>query len=273
MPEDNKIGLIAGNGDYPLHFARAAREQNLRVIAVALEGETKPELENLVDSFTWVSLGQLNKLISVFKKQEVKRAVMAGQVKHFRLFDLLKLDLRAMGLLKRLPDKKADTILGGVAQELNQEGIRLVDSTIFLEKFIPREGILTKQKPTKEERQDINFGLRLAKGIAGLDIGQTVVVKDKAVLAVEAMEGTDQAILRGGLIGKENVVVVKVSKPHQDLRFDVPIIGERTIETLHQAKAGVLAFSAGETLILDLEKVVALADHYKICLAAVKEQI
>lgn len=269
MTENEKIGLIAGNGDYPLYFAKAAREQNKKVIAVALDGETNPDLSLLVDQFTWVGLGQLNKLISIFKKAQVTKAVMAGQVKHFRLFDLLKLDWRAVSLLKRLPNKKADTILGGVAEELEKDGIKLVDSTIFLEKFIPRAGVLTKAIPTKEQQRDIEFGLQIAKGIAGLDIGQTVVVKDRAVLAVEAMEGTDKTILRGGQIGKKDAVVVKVSKPHQDLRFDVPIIGEKTIETLKEAGVGVLAFCAGETLILNTEKVIDLANKYKICLIGI----
>ena len=271
MPDDNKIGLIAGNGDYPLHFARAAKAQNKKIICVALEGETVPELAELVDSFTWVGLGQLSKLIGTFKKDNITRAVMAGQVKHFRMFDLLKLDLKAAALLRRLPNKKADTILGGVAEELSKEGIQLVDSRIFLEQFIPQAGVLTKTKPDKEQQKDIDFGLRMAKGIAGLDIGQTVVVKDRAVLAVEAMDGTDQAILRGGKIGKGGVVVVKVSKPGQDFRFDVPIVGERTMAILKEAGAKVLAFSAGETLILNMPRVIDLANQYGICLVAVKE--
>jgi hypothetical protein len=270
MPEINKIGLIAGNGDYPLHFATAAKAQGKTIITVALDGETDPELKTMVDSFTWVGLGQLNKLIDTFKKEQVTRVVMAGQVKHFRLFDLLKLDLRAAGLLKRLPNKKADTILGGVAEELGKEGIALVDSRIFLEKFIPPAGVLTRIKPDKEQMKDIEFGLKIAKGIAALDVGQTIVVKDRAVLAVEAMEGTDQTILRGGKIGKGDVVVVKVSKPNQDFRFDVPIIGEKTIAVLYEAGARVLAFCAGETLILNIDAVIKLADSYKLCLVAIK---
>ncbi|MDD5259214.1 MAG: UDP-2,3-diacylglucosamine diphosphatase LpxI [bacterium] len=270
MPEDKNIGLIAGNGDYPLHFAKAAKAQGKRIITVALEGETEPGLKTLVDGFTWVGLGQLNRLIDIFKKENITQVVMAGQVKHFRLFDLLKLDLRAAGLLKRLPNKKADTILGGVAEELGKEGIALVDSRIFLEKFIPPAGILTKAKPSKEQEKDIEFGLKIAKGIAALDVGQTIVVKDRAVLAVEAMEGTDQTILRGGKIGKGDVVVVKVSKPNQDFRFDVPIIGENTITVLHEAGAWVLAFCAGETLILNIDAVIKQADTYKLCLVAIK---
>jgi UDP-2,3-diacylglucosamine hydrolase len=266
----DKIGLIAGNGDYPLHFAKAAKAQGKKIITVALEGETNQDLTTLVDSFSWVGLGQLNKLIDLFKKEQITQVVMAGQVKHFRLFDLLKLDFRAAALLQRLPNKKADTILGGVAEELGKEGISLVDSRIFLEKFIPSAGILTKAKPNKDQAKDIEFGLKIAKGVAALDIGQTVVIKDQAILAVEAMEGTDQTILRGGKIGKGEVVVVKVSKPNQDFRFDVPIIGDKTIEILRESGARVLAFCAGETLILNIEAVIKLADTYKICLAAIK---
>lgn len=273
MSEDNKIGLIAGNGDYPLHFARAAKDAGKTVIAAALEGETNPELESIVDTFTWVGLGQLQKLIQVFKKEHVTRAVMAGQVKHFRLYDLLKLDIRALSLLNKLPNKKADTILKAVCHELEKEGVRLVEATVFLGKFIPQEGILTKIRPTKQQQNDIAFGWRIAKGIAGLDIGQTVVVKEQAVLAVEAMEGTDKTILRGGDIGKGEVVVVKVSKPNQDFRFDIPVIGERTVETLNTAKAAVLAFSAGETLILNMGKVIELANKYKICLVAIEKNL
>lgn len=272
MPEEKKIGLIAGNGDYPLHFAKAAKAQGKTIITVALEGETDPELKTLVDSFTWVGLGQLNKLIDIFKKEKITRVVMAGQVKHFRLFDLLRLDLRAAALLKRLPNKKADTILGGVAAELDKEGIALVDSRIFLEKFIPPAGVLTKGRPSKEQEKDIEFGLKIAKGIAALDVGQTIVVKDRAVLAVEAMEGTDQTILRGGKIGKGEVVVVKVSKPNQDFRFDVPIIGGNTIAVLRESGAQVLAFCAGETLILNIDAVIKLADSYKLCLVAVENK-
>ncbi len=268
-----KIGLIAGNGEFPLFFARFAREQGKKIIAVALREETTPLLEQEVDKLYWLHLGQLKKLIEIFKKEDIKTAVMAGQVKHFRLFDLLKLDSRAVSLLSKLKDKRADTILAGVAEELTKEGIQLIDSTTFLSSFLPKKGILTLTKPTKQQLKDISFGYKIAKSIAGLDIGQTVVVKDRAVLAVEAMEGTDETIKRGAKFGREDVVVVKVSKPRQDRRFDIPIIGEKTVYVLKEAKVGVLAFSAGSTLLLDREKVIRMANDEKICLIAVGEDV
>lgn len=268
-----KIGLIAGNGEFPLFFARFAREQGKKIIAVALKEETTSTLEQDVEKLYWLHLGQLKKLIKIFKKEDIKTAVMAGQVKHFRLFDLLKLDSRAASLLSRLKDKRADTILAGVAEELSKEGIKLIDSTTFLSSFLPKEGILTSAKPTKSQWKDISFGYKIAKNIAGLDIGQTVVVKDRAVLAVEAMEGTDETIKRGGKFGRGDVVVVKVSKPQQDRRFDIPIIGETTIHVLREAKVSVLAFSAEATLLLDREKVIRLANDEKICLIAVADDV
>ncbi len=268
-----KIGLIAGNGEFPLFFARFASREDRKIIAIGLQEETNPALEKEVEKLYWLHLGELKKLINIFKQENVQTAVMAGQVKHFRLFDLLKLDTRAMTLLSKLKDKRADTILAGVAEELAKEGINLIDSTTFLSSFLPQEGVLTSTKPTKAQWSDICFGYRIAKGIAGLDIGQTVVVKDKAVLAVEAMEGTDETILRGGKFGKKDVVAVKVSKPQQDRRFDIPIVGEKTVQILKEAKATVLAFSAGSTLLLNQEEVIRLANAEKICLVAVGDKI
>ncbi|MFH1239432.1 MAG: UDP-2,3-diacylglucosamine diphosphatase LpxI [bacterium] len=269
--DTEKIGLIAGNGEFPLFFSRFARQKNKTVIAVALKEETDPALGKEVAKLYWLHLGQLKKMIEIFQEENIKTAVMAGQVKHFRLFDLLKLDSRAASLLARLKDKRADTILTGVAEELAKEGINLIDSTTFLSSFLPPEGVLTSRKPTKDQLKDIAFGYKIAKSIAGLDIGQTVVVKDRAVLAVEAMEGTDETIRRGAKLGRGEVVVVKVSKPRQDRRFDIPIIGEMTIETLKKAEVSVLAFSAGATLLLDKEAVVKMADKAGICLIAIGE--
>lgn len=268
--EEKRLGLIAGNGQYPLIFARTAKEQGWEIVAVAIKQETEPALKEIADKFFWVEVGELSKLINIFKKEQVKKAVMAGQVKHIRLFDFLKLDFKAINLLKKIKDKKADTILKAVAEEMAKEGIQLEDSTIFLKKFMPGEGILTKTEPSAEQWKDIKFGYKIAKQIAGLDIGQTIVVKDLAVLAVEAMEGTDETVKRGGTLGKKDSIVVKVSKPAQDFRFDVPIVGEKTIETLVQAKIKILAFNAGETLFLNLNRVIARANENKICLVGVK---
>lgn len=270
--ENRKIGLIAGNGKFPLIFAQEAKRVGAEVVALAIKKETSPSLENLVDRIHWVNVGQLGNLIEICKKEGITRAVMAGQVRHTRLFGQVKLDARAMALLAGVKDKKANSLLGAVADELLREGIELIDSATYLSHLLPSPGILTRRKPTQKEWRDIEFGHKMAKEIAGLDIGQTVVVKDQTVLAVEGMDGTDRTIKRGGKLGRGDVVVVKVSKPQQDRRFDLPIIGERTIEVLKQAKAKVLAFSARSTILLNREKVVKSANQNGISLVAVKEE-
>lgn len=270
--ENRKIGLIAGNGKFPLIFAREAKKVGTEVVALAIKKETSPSLENLVDRIHWVNVGQLGDLIEICKKEGITRAVMAGQVRHTHLFGQVRLDARAMALLAGVKDKKADSLLGAVADELLREGIELIDSATYLSHLLPSPGILTRRKPTQKEWRDIEFGHKMAKEIAGLDIGQTVVVKDQTVLAVEGMDGTDSTIKRGGKLGRGDVVVVKVSKPHQDRRFDLPIVGERTVEVLKQAKAKVLAFSARSTILLDREKVVKSANQNGISLVAVKEK-
>lgn len=270
--ENRKIGLIAGNGKFPLIFAQEAKKVGTEVVALAIKKETSPSLENLVDRIHWVNVGQLGDLIEICKKEGITRAVMAGQVRHTHLFGQVRLDARAMALLAGVKDKKADSLLGAVADELLREGIELIDSATYLSHLLPSPGILTRRKPTQKEWRDIEFGHKMAKEIAGLDIGQTVVVKDQTVLAVEGMDGTDRTIKRGGKLGRGDVVVVKVSKPHQDRRFDLPIVGERTVEVLKQAKAKVLAFSARSTILLDREKVVKSANQNGISLVAVKEK-
>lgn len=270
--EHRKIGLIAGNGKFPLIFAQEAKRVGAEVVALAIKKETSPSLENLVDRIHWVNVGQLGDLIEICKKEGITRAVMAGQVRHTRLFGQVRLDARAMALLAGVKDKKANSLLGAVADELLREGIELIDSATYLSHLLPSPGILTRRKPTQNEWRDIEFGHKMAKEIAGLDIGQTVVVKDQAVLAVEGMDGTDRTIKRGGKLGRGDVVVVKVSKPQQDRRFDLPIVGERTVEVLKQAKAKVLAFSARSTILLNREKVVKSANQNGISLVAVKEE-
>lgn len=270
--ENRKIGLIAGNGKFPLIFAQEAKKVGTEVVALAIKKETSPSLENLVDRIHWVNVGQLGDLIEICKKEGITRAVMAGQVRHTRLFGQVRLDARAMALLAGVKDKKANSLLGAVADELLREGIELIDSATYLSHLLPSPGILTRRKPTQNEWRDIEFGHKMAKEIAGLDIGQTVVVKDQTVLAVEGMDGTDRTIKRGGKLGRGDVVVVKVSKPQQDRRFDLPIIGERTIEVLKQAKAKVLAFSARSTILLNREKVVKSANQNGVSLVAVKEE-
>jgi DUF1009 family protein len=264
----NKIGLIAGNGMFPIAFAKAAKQKGMQVIAVAHEGETLPELAQWVDALFWIKVGQLGKLISIFKEQGVKDVLMAGGIRKTHLFGSGIPDMRAITMFAKMVHKKDDSILRAVARELESEGITVRESTLYLENIVASPGTLTKRKPSKDERQDIEFGWQMAKEIGRLDIGQTVVVKDQAILAVEAIEGTDEAIRRGGLLCGKDAVVVKVCKPHQDLRFDLPAIGTQTIKTMEQVKAACLAVEAGKTIIIDREAVVSDADRAGIAIVA-----
>lgn len=266
-----KIGLIAGNGTFPIAFARAAKQKGMQVIAVAHEGETLPELAQWVDGIFWIKVGQLGKLISIFKEQGVKDALMAGGIKKTRLFDGGMPDLRGMALLAKMVYKKDDSILRAVAEELESEGITIRESTLYLDSILASPGVLTKRKPSKDEQKDIDFGWQMAKEVGKLDIGQTVVVKDQAILAVEAIEGTDEAIRRGGLLCGQGAVVVKVCKPQQDLRFDLPAIGTQTIQTMKQVKAACLALEAGKTIIIDREAVVRDANAAGITIVAIED--
>ena len=266
----NKIGLIAGNGLFPLAFARAAKLKGLEVVAVAHEGETLQELAHLVDSITWIRVWQLGKLIKVFKDHDVHDVLMAGGIKKTRLFDGSLPDLRGIALLARMVHKKDDSMLRAVATELESEGITIRESTLYLDNLLASPGVLTKRKPSNEEKLDIEFGWQMAKEIGKLDIGQTLVVKDQAVLAVEAIEGTDEAIKRGGLLCGSGAVVIKVSKPHQDLRFDLPAIGPQTIASMSQVKAACLAIEAGKTIILERDTLLQEADRAKISIIAMQ---
>ncbi len=264
------IGLIAGNGTFPLAFARAAKQKGLHVIAVAHEGETLPELEQLVDAIFWVKVGQLGKLIKIFKEQRVTDVLMAGGIKKTRLFGGAAPDMRGIALLARMVHKKDDSLLRAVAEELESEGITVRESTLYLDNLLAPSGVLTRRKPSKDEQRDIEFGWQIAMEIGRLDIGQTVVVKNQAVLAVEAIEGTDEAIRRGGRLCGEGAVVVKVCKPQQDLRFDLPALGAQTIQTMREVKAACLAVEAGKTIILDRDAVIDGADRAGIAIAVVQ---
>jgi UDP-2,3-diacylglucosamine hydrolase len=265
----NKIGLIAGNGAFPLAFARAARQKGIRVVAVAHEGETQPELAELVDSIYWIKVGQLGKLIRIFQEQGVKDVLMAGGIKKTRLFGGIP-DMRGFALLARLLHKKDDSLLRAVADELESEGLIVRESTLYLDNLLSPEGVLTKRRPSEDERRDIEFGWQIAKEIGRMDIGQTVVVKDQAVLAVEAIEGTDEAIRRGGRLCGKGAVVVKICKPKQDLRFDLPAVGTQTIMTMKEVNASCLAIEAGKTIILDREAVIGGAEKAGISIVAVR---
>jgi UDP-2,3-diacylglucosamine hydrolase len=266
----DKIGLIAGNGQFPIAFARAAKEKGMQVIAVAHEGETLPELAQWVDGIFWIKVGQLGKLIAIFHDQGVKDVLMAGGIKKTRLFGGIP-DLRGAAMLARMIHKKDDSILRSVARELESEGITVRESTLYLDNIVARQGVLTKRKPSKDERRDIEFGWEMAKEIGRLDIGQTVVVKGQAVLAVEAIEGTDEAIRRGGLLCGSGAVVVKVCKPRQDLRFDLPAVGALTIQSMERVKASCLAVEADKTIIIERDTVIRDAERAGISIVALHD--
>ena len=246
-----RLGLIAGNGRFPIIFADNARKLGYHVSAVAHEGETDPELANHVDRIHWIKIGQLNKLIKAFKDDRVHQAVMLGGIKKTHVFTTARPDFRTLALATRLALWKDDDILREFAKELEQEGITICESTFGLEGILAEEGILTARTPSEKEWEDIRYGWEVAHDIGRLDIGQCVVIKDRIVVAVEAVEGTDEAIRRGGQLAKEGAVVVKRCKPQQDLRFDLPAVGPRTIEIMASVKASVLAVESGRTILLD----------------------
>ncbi len=260
------MGLVAGNGDFPGLVADALRAAGRSVVAVAFPEETDPGLAQHVDAIQWLSLGQLGRIIRTFRAAGVSQAIMAGQIRHQRLFSHLKLDLPALALLARLRDKRADTILKAVAGALEKAGVRFVSPLPYLKAHLPGQGVLTRRRPTPAQQRDIAFGYRIAKTLAGADIGQTVVVKNQAVVAVEAMEGTDECIRRGGALAKAGAVVVKVTKPKQDWRFDTPILGPRTVESMRAARAEVLAFEGGRTVFLNKEITLEQANRARLIL-------
>ena len=264
----DRIGLIAGNGKFPLFFAQGAKKKGRKIIAIAFKEETSRTLSRYVDEIHWISVGELKKIVDILAGSGVTRAVMAGQVNLSLLFSKVKLDEEAQKLLREVDNKTTDALLGSVAERLAERNITLINSATYLDDFLPEKGVLTQINPTASEWADIEFGKKIAKQIAGLDIGQTVIVKDKAILAIEAIEGTDEAIRRACRFGKEGIVVVKVSKPEQDMRFDLPVIGGRTIKLLHRLKAKILAIEAKKTLVLEKEKIIRLADGWGICIVA-----
>jgi len=268
----DSLGIIAGNGEFPLILARSAREQGVaHLVAVAFEGETSRDVEKVVDEVEWIKVGQLNKLIEAFTRRGVTRAVMTGGLTPSNLFKNLRLDFRMLAVAARLKQRNAETIFGAVGEELRKDGVELLDPRPFLGDSVPREGCLTRTKPTKELQEDITFGLRIAKEVSRLDIGQTVVVKEGTVLAVEGFEGTDECIRRGGALAGEKggAVVVKVSKPNQDFRFDIPCVGLRTIESCASGEIAVLAVEAGASLLLGKDEVLQQANKNGLCIVGV----
>ncbi len=265
------LGIIAGSGQFPLLVARSARKSGLQVVAVAHRGETDPALEAEVDSITWVRLGQLGQLIKTLKKHDVCSAVMAGGIRKLKMFENVMPDLKGIGLMSKLAIFHDDDILRAVSGELKKAGIEIVSSTTHVPELVAPPGVLTKRRPSRGEMQDIHFGWRIAKELGRLDIGQCVVVRRKTVLALEAIEGSDETILRGGRLGQERVVVVKVSKPEQDMRFDVPSVGAQTIESMLKVKASALAIEAGKTLLFNKDEMISLADRGGISIYSVGE--
>ncbi|HKW33201.1 MAG TPA: UDP-2,3-diacylglucosamine diphosphatase LpxI [Candidatus Acidoferrum sp.] len=262
-------GLIAGNGRFPFLVLEGARSQGIDMAVIALKEEASPELEQAAKRVHWVSLGELGKTIDLMHQEGVTQAVMAGQVKHNKIFSAIRPDWKLAKLLFSLPRKNTDALIGAVARVLEDEGIRLVDSTLFLKPLLPEAGVLTRRAPNEREAEDIAYGRGLAQQIAGMDIGQTVVISDRACVAVEAMEGTDEVIARAARIAAgKPLVVVKVSKPAQDMRFDVPVVGLPTVEQMGSAGATALAVDAGRTLLFDKPKLIDTADAAGIAIQA-----
>jgi len=265
------LGLIAGNRSLPLQFARQARSMGVkRLVAVAFEGETNPDLAGLVDEVVWLKVGQLSKMISTFTERGVKQCVMVGQIAPKNLFDV-RPDLRALALLLRLKEKNAHTIFGAIADELGKDGVELIEATPWLKPLMPDSGFHLGPKLSDGQRADVQLGFRIAKELARLEIGQTVLVKNGTVLALEALEGTDRCLARGGeLAGKEGgAVAVKVAKTNHDMRFDIPCIGAKTLEICAKGGIAVLALEGGKTLLLEEEEVKRIAARHKIALTTV----
>jgi len=275
---EKRLGLIAGNGRFPFLVLDAARAQGLEVIVAAIKEETFPEIESRGATVHWLSLGELSKLIETFKREGVHRAIMAGQVKHKQIFSSIRPDWRLAKLLLTLGSRNTDSLLGAIAKVLAEEGIILEDSTSMLEPLLSKAGVLTRRPPTEPEQKNIDYGRAVARHLAQFDIGQTVVVAEGACVAVEAMEGTDTTIERAGQIMgslesnpsilSRALTVVKIAKPNQDMRFDVPVVGANTIEVMRNAGATCLAIDAGRCLLLDGTKITSAADAANIAIIA-----
>jgi DUF1009 family protein len=276
-----RYGLIAGNGRFPFMVVEGARRAGVSLSVAAIREETDPLIEKEVESLTWVGIGQLGKMIRFFKGEGVEKAIMAGQVKHVQIFSGAVPDARMLKMLLKLPRRNTNSLIGAIADELASEGIDLIDSTYFLQDSLPAVGTLTHRKPSAAERADVDYGLEIAREMSRLDLGQTIIVRGKACVAIEAMEGTDATIQRAGELmrGREArskikltsgpLTVLKLSKPDQDMRFDVPVVGVPTIESMLDAGATCLCVSAGKTLMFDRDEMIVLADKNKIAILAV----
>jgi len=267
-----KFGLIAGNGQFPFLVVEGARKQGTSLSVVAIKEETDKNIESVAEKVVWIGIGQLGKMISFFKSEGVERVIMAGQVKHVQIFSRAFPDWRMAKMLYNLPKRNTDSLIGGIAAELAKDNIELIDSTFFIQDNLARAGVLTKREPDEIERGNIEYGLKIANEIARLDLGQTIVVRAKACVAIEAMEGTDAVIRRAGELAKGKLTVVKVAKPNQDMRFDVPVVGIPTVETMIKAGATCLCLTARKTLIFDNAEMLALANRHKISIVGVSDE-
>ncbi len=268
----DRIGIIAGGGQFPLLFIEAARKAGRRVYVAAHRSETDKLVAEAADEACWVKLGQLGKIIKFFKQNGVVETVFLGTITKTQIFRDVMPDLKGLTLWNKIDVKQDDAILRTVAAALEREGIKVLESTLYLEHLLFPKGVLTRKKPNKDQRLDIEFGWRNARAIGKLDIGQCVVVRDCSVMAVEAIEGTDATIRRGGELAKEQVVVVKLRKPNQDFRFDLPATGVKTIDSIRQVKGAVLAVEAGQSLLFDRDQMIEAADSAGIVVVGVEER-
>lgn len=266
------VGIIAGNGIYPETFARAARKAGVpRLVAAAFKNETKESFADEVDEMSWFKVGQLDKMIKFFRQHDVSKAVMVGQIAPKNLFDLIP-DMRTTKMLMRVKQRNAETLFGAIAEEMEKDGIELMSAVTYLDDFLPEPGLVGGPKLSATQQDDAAYGMKIAKEVSRLDIGQTVVVKEGTVLAVEAFEGTNEAIKRGAKLGKKKAMMVKVSKPKQDFRFDVPCVGPETITTAAEAGVNAIVIEAGCTLLLGKEEVIKLCKSKKVSLVACSEE-
>ncbi len=266
---DEKIGLIAGNGQFPILFSKAALEKGFRVYTTAYINEAEHALETLSEKILWLHLGQIKLLMKFFKQNQIKRAVMLGGVRKTKLFTDVKPDMKAISIIAGMRHTHDDAIMRAFADSLEKEGIKIEESTFLLPDLLVKEGVWTKRKPSRSEKKDIALGLSVAREIGSLDIGQSVVVGGGSILAVEAIDGTDATIERGGRLGRGEAVLVKVCKPNQDFRFDVPSVGVKTIETMKYSSVRVLAIEAGRTVAFDRSEMIRLADENDITITCV----
>ena len=265
----DELGIIAGKGVYPRLLAESARKQGVkRIFAIAFKRETNPVINDVADDVCWLHLGKLEPLLDAFKQRGTTHAVMAGQITPTHLFNV-RMDRKMMTLLSRLKVRNADTIFGAVGDELKSIGVDLLPAYLFMEACMPDAGQLAGREPNEQQWHDIEMGLHVAKTTSGLDIGQTVVMKQGTILAVEAFEGTDEAILRAGRLGGKGAVVIKVASQHHDMRFDIPVVGMRTMKTMKKAHVAVLALEAGRTILLEREMIVQEAERMRLCMVAV----